>query len=72
MDPRTKAELKFRCFAELAQYLYPKRRATDISFSDSSDLQPKLVIEYIGGTPAPEEIAVHDPPNRHRLGASCV
>ena len=56
LDPTTKLELRVRCFAELAQYVYPKRRATDISLNESTEQSPKLVIEYIGGTAAPEEI----------------
>ena len=47
MDPATKPELKFRCFAELAQYVHPKRKATDILI-ESTEQPPKLVIEYIG------------------------
>ena len=31
LDPTTKLELKVRCFAELAQYVYPNRKATDMS-----------------------------------------
>jgi len=65
LDPATKPELKVRCFAELAPYAYPKRKAADISLNGSTEQQPKIVIEYIGGTAAPEEIAAHEPPNRH-------
>src|SRR5215468_6513257 len=60
LDPATKPELKVRCFAELAQYVYPKRKATDISLNGSTEQQPKIVIEYIGGTAAPEEKAAHE------------
>jgi hypothetical protein len=50
LDPATKPELKVRCFAELAQYVYPKRKAVDLSLGDAG-LQ-KLIIEYIAGPPS--------------------
>jgi hypothetical protein len=47
LDPATKIDLKVRCFAELAQYVYPKRKAVDFALGESRDL--KVVVEYIGG-----------------------
>jgi len=47
LDPLTTADLKVRCFAELAQYIYPKRKAVDFALDGSSGL--KVVIEHIGG-----------------------
>lgn len=57
LDPTTKPELKVRCFAELAQYVHPKRRATDISLIESIEQQPKLVIEYIGCASPPPPVS---------------
>jgi len=33
--------------AELAQYVYPKRKAVDFALGESRDV--KVVVEYIGG-----------------------
>ena len=46
MDPATKPELKVRCFAELAQYVYPKRKAVDLALNEGDGY--KVVVEYIG------------------------
>src|SRR5690348_16727155 len=51
LDPTTKPELKVRCFAELAQYIYPKRKAIDFAAAD--DHKMKFVVEFIGGSPEP-------------------
>ena len=49
LDPATKPELKVRCFAELAQYVYPKRKAVDLALNEwDENRSPKVVIEYIG------------------------
>jgi hypothetical protein len=49
LDPATKPELKVRCFAELAQYVYPKRKAVDLALNEWDESRsPKVVIEYIG------------------------
>ena len=49
MDPSTKAELKVRCFAELAQYVYPKRKAVDLALNEGGESPGyKVVVEYIG------------------------
>jgi hypothetical protein len=49
LDPATKPELKFRCFAELAQYVYPKRKAVDLALNEwDENRSPKVIIEYIG------------------------
>ena len=47
LDPATKPDLKVRCLAELAQYVYPKRKAVDFARGESRDV--KVVVEYIGG-----------------------
>ena len=60
LDPTTKPELKVRYFAELAQYVYPKRKAVDLALNEWDESRsPKVVIEYIGRTdrtsqPTPE------------------
>jgi hypothetical protein len=45
LDPATEVSLKVRCFAELAQYIYPKRKAVDQS-PENSEL--KVTVETIG------------------------
>ena len=46
-DPATKPELKMRCYAELAQYIHPKRKAVDLG--SGKDGEPlKIVVERIG------------------------
>jgi hypothetical protein len=49
LDPETKTELRFRCFSELAQYIYPKRKAIEIK---QSEHVPELIDE---GLPVPAE-----------------
>jgi len=47
LDDKTSPELKVRCYAELAQYVHPKRKAMDLgSAKDSEPL--KIVVERIG------------------------
>jgi len=46
-DPATKPELKMRCYAELAQYVHPKRKAMELG--SGKDGEPlKIVVERIG------------------------
>ena len=47
LAPETPPELKVRCLAELAQYVYPKRKAIDLSTDPNSTLT--VVVEHIGG-----------------------
>ena len=46
LDPATETVLKVRCFAELAQYIYPKRKAVDLDSSKESELRVR--VETIG------------------------
>ena len=46
LDPKTEPTLKVRCFAELAQYVYPKRKAVDLATADDSGL--RVAVETIG------------------------
>ena len=47
MDTKTAPELRVRCYAELAQYVYPKRKAVDLGLG--KDGEPlKIVVERIG------------------------
>jgi hypothetical protein len=39
MDPANSPELRGRMFAELAQYLHPKRKATELSGPDGGPIQ---------------------------------
>lgn len=57
LDPETKVELKVRCLSELAQYVYPKRKAVDIVSPEDSNMTVK--VEHIhplpfGDLPLPE------------------
>ena len=46
-DPATRPELKIRCYAELAQYVHPKRKAMDLG--SGKDGEPvKVILERIG------------------------
>ena len=54
LDPETKAELKVRCLSELAQYVYPKRKAMELASPEDSAVTFRL--ERIGGNlPSPEQ-----------------
>jgi len=46
LDPETKVEIKVRCLTELAQYVYPKRKAVDVSSSEESEF--KVTLEFLG------------------------
>lgn len=48
LDPATETALKVRCFAELAQYVYPKRKAVDLVSAEDSDLTVR--VRMIGST----------------------
>jgi hypothetical protein len=43
---RDEASLKVRCFAELAQYIYPERKAVDLDSPE--DTQLRVRVETIG------------------------
>ena len=45
LDPETKPEVEVRCLSELAQYVYPKRKAVDIPSPEDSDMT--VTVEYI-------------------------
>jgi len=49
IDPETKLDLRVRCYAELAQYIYPKRKALDLSTGEDSSMT--VVIRHIGADP---------------------
>ncbi len=46
MDPDNSAELRGRMFAELAGYLFPKRKATEIKIDDG----PRVTFQFIAET----------------------
>ena len=47
LDSATRVEVKVRCLSELAQYVYPKRKAVDLgSSSEGSDV--KVNVEFVG------------------------
>ena len=45
LDPDTDVALKVRCFAELAQYVYPKRRAIDVAADPHDGV--KVTVDFI-------------------------
>ncbi len=45
-DPATKPEIKVRCYAELAQYIHPKRKAMELGSAKDSD-PLKIIVERI-------------------------
>jgi hypothetical protein len=45
LDPESKPELRVRCLAELAQYLYPKRKAVDPLIKVENTV-PKREVDY--------------------------
>lgn len=47
MATETAPELKVRCYAELAQYIYPKRKASELG-PDSDSTQVVFRLERIG------------------------
>jgi hypothetical protein len=46
LDPATEASLRVRCFAELAQYIYPKRKAVALDSAEDSEMRVR--VETIG------------------------
>ena len=45
LDPQTDVTLKVRCFAELAQYVYPKRRAIDFAADPPDGV--KVTVDFV-------------------------
>ena len=48
LDPSTKPELKARCFSELAQYVYPKRRPIESVPIEREICETRVIVEHIG------------------------
>jgi hypothetical protein len=44
-------ELRGRVYAELAQYLYPKRKAVELAADPATPAQSKLVVEFVRAVP---------------------
>jgi hypothetical protein len=57
MSTNTAPELKVRCYSELAQYAYPKRKAVDLSVEKSDE-----VVLSLGNLPIPREFRTPDSP----------
>ena len=55
-------ELRGRMYAELAQYVYPKRRAVEHAGEPVAPLQSKLVVEFVRAAP---QVASSDTPARN-------
>ena len=49
MDPEIAPELRVRCFIELAQYLYPKRKPVDLVLPEDS--ATKIRVEFVESPP---------------------
>lgn len=78
LDPTTETSLRVRCFAELAQYVYPKRKAVDLVTPEDALL--RVSVETIGnsvdfgdmprtsfgGTSSRAGLSVSDQSIRHR------
>jgi hypothetical protein len=50
-DEKHSRELRGRMFAELAQYVYPKRKAVELAADPVTPQQSKLVVEFVGARP---------------------
>lgn len=48
-------ELRGRMFAELAQYVYPKRKAVELAWDPVTPPQSKLVVEFVRARPTTVE-----------------
>ena len=55
-------ELRGRMYAELATYLYPKRKAVELAADPVTPQQSKLVVEFVRAKPqvAPSDTPVRD------------
>jgi hypothetical protein len=62
MNTNTAPELKVRCYLELAQYVYPKRKAVDLSVEKSDG-----VVLSLGNVPIPREFLPADSPERVQI-----
>lgn len=51
-NPKASLELQGRMNAELAQYVYPKRKAIEVA-DDQSSPGPPLMIKFVDGPPEP-------------------
>jgi hypothetical protein len=58
-------ELRGRMYAELAQYVYPKRKSVEVSGDQDAPLGPTKVEIVIVPTPSEEQIQKHVGPNRY-------
>jgi hypothetical protein len=47
MDTKTAPELRVRCYAELAQYVHPKRKAVDLGVGKDGETL-KVIVERVG------------------------
>jgi len=53
LDPEIRPELRMRCFAELAQYIYPKRKAVEADSHPVNDLGGKACDLDFANLPLP-------------------
>jgi hypothetical protein len=58
-DPEASLELRGRMNAELAQYIYPKRKAVEVAGDQEAPLGPRKVQIVIVPTPSEEQIERH-------------
>ena len=50
-DEKHSPELSGRVFAELAQYVYPKRKAVELATDPVAPQQSKLVVDFVRAAP---------------------
>jgi hypothetical protein len=62
MNTNTAPELKVRCYSELAQYAYPKRKAVDLSVEKSDG-----IVLSLGNLPIPREFLTADSLERVKI-----
>ena len=60
-NPKASLELRGRMNAELATYLYPKRKAMELAADPIAPQQSKLVVEFVRAAP---QVAPSDAPVR--------
>jgi hypothetical protein len=62
MDEQHTPELRGRMYAELAQYVYPKRKAVELAADPVAPLQSRLVVEFVRAKPqvAPSDTQARD------------
>jgi hypothetical protein len=61
-NPKASLELRGRMNAELATYVYPKRKAVELAADPVTPQQSKLIVEFVRAAP---QVASSDTPARN-------